>query len=65
MAVAVAESNLAFVPRPSTSFSGAMRLQRSSVRDLSVRGSWMMIPVILGSLFARMISVWSALLSLA
>ena len=31
MAVAVAESNLAFCPRPSTSFSGAMRLQSASV----------------------------------
>ena len=39
MAVAVAESNLAFVPRPSTSFSGLMRLQSSSVFDLSVSGS--------------------------
>ena len=39
MAVAVAESNLACSPRPSTSFSGVMRLQSSSVRDLSVRGS--------------------------
>ena len=39
MAVAVAESNLAFMPRPSTSFDGAMRSQSSSVFDLSVRGS--------------------------
>lgn len=44
MAVAVAESNLASAPRPSTSFSGAMRLQRESVWDLSARGSWMMMP---------------------
>ncbi len=39
MAVAVAESNLEFAPRPSTSFSGAMRLQSSSVLVLSVNGS--------------------------
>ncbi len=34
MAVAVAESNLACSPRPSTSLAGLMRLHRSSVRDL-------------------------------
>lgn len=39
MAVAVAESNLALSPSPSTSLDGAMRLQRLSVRDLSSRGS--------------------------
>ena len=39
MAVAVAESYLACGPRPSTSFSGAMRLQSSSVLFLLVRGS--------------------------
>ena len=39
MAVAVAESNLACAPKPSTSLFGLMRLQRSSVFDLSVRGS--------------------------
>lgn len=60
MAVAVAESNLACSPRPSTSFSGVMRLQSSSVRDLSVRGSWMMMPFMELSLFARIISSRSA-----
>jgi DNA-binding transcriptional ArsR family regulator len=55
-AVAVAESNLACSPRPSTSFSGVMRLQSSSVRDLSVRGSWIMMPFMELSLFARIIS---------
>ena len=60
MAVAVADSNLAFSPRPSTSFSGAMRLQSSSVCALSLRGSWMMMPLIDGSVFARMISSRSA-----
>lgn len=65
MAVAVAESNFAFCPRPSTSFSGAIRLQSSSVWDLLVRGSWMMMPLIEGSLFARMIASRSASLSLA
>ena len=44
MAVAVAESNLAFAPRPSTSLVGAMRLQSVSVSDLSISGSWMMMP---------------------
>lgn len=39
MAVAVAESNLAWSPRPSTSLLGAMRLQSLSVRDLSSSGS--------------------------
>ena len=59
----MAESNLAFCPKPSTSFSGTMRLQSSSVRDLSVRGSWIMMPLIELSLFARMISSRSALLA--
>lgn len=49
MAVAVAESNLAWSPRPSTSLLGAMRLQSLSVRDLSSRGSWMMMPSMVGS----------------
>ena len=52
MAVAVAESNFAFWPRPSTSFSGAMRLQSSSVLVLSFRGSWMIMPEIVGSALA-------------
>ena len=39
MAVAVAESNLACSPRPSTSFAGAMRLQSWSVLVLSISGS--------------------------
>ena len=60
MAVAVAESNLACSPRPSTSLAGLMRLHRSSVRDLSVRGSWMMMPLIVLSTFARIISSRSA-----
>ncbi len=60
MAVAVAESNLECSPRPSTSFSGTMRLQSSSVRDLLVRGSWIMMPLIEESLFARIISSRSA-----
>ena len=60
MAVAVAESNLACSPRPSTSFAGEMRLQSSSVFDLSLRGSWMMMPLIELSAFARMISSRSA-----
>ena len=65
MAVAVAESNLACSPRPATSFSGAIRSQSSSVRELSVRGSWMMIPCMELSAFARIISCRSASLLFA
>ena len=52
MAVAVAESKLAFSPRPSTSFFGVMRLQSSSVLVFSIIGSWRMMPEIVGSALA-------------
>ena len=55
MAVAVAESYLACSPRPSTSFSGAIKLQRASVWGLSVSGSWIMMPLILGLVLAVLI----------
>ena len=49
MAVAVAESNLAFSPRPSTSFVGLIRLHKVSVWSFSKMGSWMMMPETLSS----------------
>lgn len=64
MAVAVAESKLPWPESPSTSFSEAMRAQSSSVFSFSRIGSCKMMPVIVSSLFARIISSWSASLVL-
>ena len=63
--MAVAESNLAFLPRPSTSFSGAMRSVSVSVFDLSLMGSWRIMAVMDGSALARRISSWSASVEVA
>ena len=56
IAVAVAESKAVGAPdKPSTSFSGIIRLVRESVLALSVMGSCKIIPWISESAFSRRI----------
>lgn len=63
--MAVAESYLAFWPRPSTSFAGAIRLQSSSVLAFSRMGNWRIMPEMVGSVLADWIFVAISTESLA